>query len=58
MENYPWYWPTFSFPIQVHKDEITNATIYHAGVDSNIIHPVDYSNDIETPADVTCDDTE
>ncbi|CAL1544729.1 unnamed protein product [Lymnaea stagnalis] len=34
--------------IKIHKDHIKNATIYHTGQDDNIIHPVDYENDIDT----------
>lgn len=33
--------------IKVRKDEMENATIYHAGQDDNIYHPADYSNDID-----------
>lgn len=41
--------------LQIHKDEIKNATVYHAGTDSNIIHPVDYTNDIEATWDDVCE---
>ncbi|BFZ09736.1 hypothetical protein BsWGS_12775 [Bradybaena similaris] len=41
--------------IKIHKDEIKNATVYHAGTDSNIIHPADYSNDIETACEDVCE---
>ncbi|XP_012945076.2 vacuolar protein sorting-associated protein 13A, partial [Aplysia californica] len=33
--------------IKVRKDQIHDATVYHAGEDDNIIHAADYENDID-----------